>query len=196
VQTEKKTEILLGVATLANLCVVGWYFLIKPAPACTVPERTGETGMLQEMKEELFFRGLRDENRQGPLHAVAASSPRFVMRFSFRNCDLCIKSAFDELHRMEKDFGSENIFLAGTFLSSREFEIFEQSEKPFGFTCHNVPEALFGLHAERDADQPFFFVLFPDGEIRHVFFPMKEDVERTRKYLPMVQERYFVRKPQ
>ncbi len=188
-----KTEFLTGMATLANVSVVAWFFLVKPAQPqrCPVPSESNETEILQELKEDLFFRSLRDENRQALQAGPSASSPRLVMRFSFQNCDLCINSAFDELHRMEEELGTDNVLLAGTFRSPREFEIFRQSDRPFGFECHNLPEVYFDLHAERDASLPFFFVLFPDGAMRHIFFPMKEDIERTRKYLRAIRERYF-----
>ena len=146
---------------------------------------------MSELKEALFLRSLLDENRQSPANGIAGPGPRLLMRFSFHNCDLCINSAMAELHRMEKVFGEENILLAGTFPSEREYEIFRESGKSFAFSCTNVPTECFGLQAERDASQPFFFVLFPEGSIRHVFFPMKEDVGRTRKYLQVIYGRYF-----
>ena len=188
-----KTEFLTGLATLANISVVAWFFLVKPVqqPRCPVPAESNETDILQELQEELFFRSLRDENQQAPQARPSVASPRLVMRFSFQNCDLCINSAFEELHQMEEELGTDNVLLAGTFRSPREFEIFRQSDKPFGFECHNLPEMYFGLHAEQDASLPFFFLLFPDGAIRHVFFPMKEDVGRTQKYLRAIRERYF-----
>ena len=192
-----KTELLTGMATLANLSVVAWFFVVKPEQPQRSPvtPESNETKILpeilQKLKEDLFFRGLRDENRQALQIDPLAASPRLVMRFSFQNCDLCINSAFDEVHRMEEELGVDNVLLAGTFRSPREFDIFRQSDKPYRFECHNMPEIYFGLHAEQDASLPFFFVLFPDGAMRHVFFPMKEDVERTRKYLRTIRERYF-----
>ena len=188
-----KTEFFTGVATLANLSVVAWFFLVKPEQPQRSPvtPESNETKILQELKEDLFFRSLRDENQQALQVDPSAASPRLVMRFSFQNCDLCINSAFDELHQMEEELGTDNVLLAGTFRSPREYDIFGQSDKHFGFECHNVPGIYFGLHAEQDASLPFFFVLFPDGAVRHVFCPMKEDVERTRKYLRTIRERYF-----
>ncbi len=195
---ENKTELLLGMATLANLAVVAWYFLVKPEQPlrCPAPSQTMHTEILQELKDELFFRSLRDEHRQISPGGVSAAAPLLLLRFSFQNCDLCINSALGELQQMEKDLGRSNVMLAGTFLSPREFQIFDQSGKTAGFECHNVPEKYFGLHAEQDASLPFFFVLFPDGGIRHVFFPMKEDAGRTRKYLRAIQERYFTKPAQ
>lgn len=188
-----KTEFFTGVATLANLSVVAWFFLVKPEQPQRSPvtPESNETKILQELKEDLFFRSLRDENQQVLQVDPLAASPRLVMRFSFQNCDLCINSAFDELHQMEEELGTDNVLLAGTFRSPREYDIFGQSDKPFGFECRNLPGIYFGLHAEQDASLPFFFVLFPDGAVRHIFFPMKEDVERTRKYLRTIRERYF-----
>ena len=188
-----KTEYLLGVVTLVNLLVVAWIFLIKPSR----PERYADAPVAidhratSELKEALFFRSLLDENRESPANGIAGPGPRLLMRFSFHNCDLCINSAMAELHRMEKVFGAENILLAGTFPSEREYDIFRGSGKSFAFSCTNVPAEYFGLQAEHDASQPFFFVLFPGGSIRHVFFPMKEDTGRTRKYLQVIYERYF-----
>lgn len=193
-----KTAFLTGMATLANLCVVAWLFLVKPEQpqGCPVKPDRNETEILQDLKEEFFFRSLRDENRHTLPNSTSTTSPRLVMRFSFQNCDLCIKSAFNELHRMERELGTDNVLLAGTFRSPREFDIFGQSDHSFGFECQNFPEIYFGLHAEQEASLPFFFVLFPDGAIRHVFFPMKEDVERTRKYLRAMRERYFINQVQ
>jgi hypothetical protein len=194
VHFDNKTEYFLGIATLANLCVVAWFFFIKPPKPgrYPAPPVAVDCGATEGIKEDLFFRSLLDENRQSPSNTtIATSGPRLLMRFSFRNCDLCINSAIAELQRVEKAFGQENILLTGTFQSVREFEIFEGSGKSFAFSCVNVPADCFGLHAERDASQPFFFVLFPDGSVRHVFFPMKEEVGRTRKYLRVIGERYF-----
>lgn len=188
-----KTEYFLGIATLANLFIVAWIFFIKPFRPVKYPGPSvaGDNRALADLKEDLYFRGLLDEDRQSPPNGIVVPRPRLLMRFSFHNCDLCINSALAELHRMEKAFGQENVLLAGTFQSDREHDIFQGSGKSFAFSCINVPSECFGLQAEHDASQPFFFVLFPGGGVRHVFFPMKEDVGRTRKYLQVIHERYF-----
>ncbi|AEE50699.1 hypothetical protein [Haliscomenobacter hydrossis] len=139
-----------------------------------------------------------DENKKIQIDDIlrektrSSARPCLVIRFSFRNCDLCTKNVFDNIVPIcnALNLKYDHIQLLGTFLSDRDSLLF-QNRKQLPYHLNTVPENALGLQLEQDASYPFFFVLFPDGTARHVFIPIKEDVERTRRYLDIIRQKYF-----
>lgn len=146
---------------------------------------------LARVKDDLFFKSLLDESRILFSKRAPFIQPTLILRFSFRNCDLCRISSFFELERFKKEVSIKNFRVVGSFLNQRDFEAFKQIESGFSFEIEDVPENYFGLQLEQEAIYPFFFLLFPDGTARHVFIPIKEDVARTRQYLEIIRQKYF-----
>lgn len=182
---------LIFLATVLNLALLGAYWFAqqdqrrKPTPIQPSDDHTE----VFQLKEKLEFAALLDENHQW--QAGQTTSPQLILRFSFRNCDQCKVSAFYLLDKLRRKWGADRIAALGTFLSDRDFKVFQNAEQRFTLDFKQVPEQHFGLHLEQDAAYPFFFVLHPDGRITHVFVPVKEDVERSLRYLNFIEKKFF-----
>lgn len=186
-----RTVLALVVLSLANVSLLVINSLSKKAKHESFEKQMEGNKQIHNLEQNLYLKGLIDENRIVLHKEHASSHPVFVMLFSYMNCDLCKTSAFFEVERMTKKIGVDHLKVFGTFMSDRDFLVYKNVEKRFTFSVNKVPEKTFGLFNEEDASYPFFFVLFPDGTVQHVFIPMKEDVNRTRQYLDIIYQKYF-----
>ena len=182
-----KTYVLTAI-TMLNLGVLLVHFIPKTEKGLKENESSNEE--FHQHKESLFFQALADENKKSPPEVLLPSKPILIMRFSYRNCDLCLRSALFEMKKWKEAMGGSSVRIMGSFPKNRDFEIFQKTYEQFPFDYEHVPEEYFSLALEKEAQYPFFFLWFPDGSIHHVFLPMKEDVPRTRRFLAVIGSKY------
>jgi len=186
----KRTEFFLIVVTLINLGLVSTRLIkMKGVEAKESKKLIGDQRSILE--ENLFFHAMLDENQTINSGIELPREPNLVLRFSFRNCDICRNSALFEFKRLMDLTKSNRLKAIGSFMSPHDLKIFQETERQLSFNIANVSSDYFGLELEREASEPFFFVLFPDGSARHIFIPLKEDVPRTRRYLEIIRQKYF-----
>lgn len=182
-------EVLLIVITLINLGLVATRFLkIKE------PETSQNRAMFSEdsvLKENLFFNAMIDENKTIKKGIKLPEEPVLILRFSYRNCDVCRNSALFEFKRFRELTNSNRLKAMGSFMSNQDLKVFLKNEDQFSFNITNEANDYFGLELENKATEPFFFMLFPNGKAGHVFIPLKEDLPRTRRYLEIIYQKYF-----
>ncbi|WP_353484634.1 hypothetical protein [Haliscomenobacter sp.] len=182
---------LIVILTFVNLGILAFSFFSKKEEYSIQPEsnKNNEMYLLQKIS---YNNALLDDGVYVRTKNWKRSDPILVLRFSFRNCEQCKVSALFEMEKVSKSMNHGQFKVLGSFMNEKDFLVFKQNEKRFSFPIENVPENIFGLANEQSAAYPFFFVLFPDGTARHVFIPMKEDVERTRRYLEIIRQKYFI----
>jgi hypothetical protein len=155
------------------------------------PVSTSNESDNNDLNNNLYFSALRDENSNTFL-LDKPKNPTLCLRFSLRNCGSCTQSALNSLTYIgDNGIDPKYIRAYGTFLSKKNHYLFNVKQKITKIPILNVDDIYFHLALEKEAELPFFFVLFPDGTARHVFIPMKEDVERTRRYLEIIRQKYF-----
>ncbi len=189
----KKTEAFLILVTLINLGLFGVRFLKLNK---TEPEHYSQkTTTLEEAdkKENLFFNAMIDENKVIQKGIELPKEPILILRFSYRNCNICINSALSEFQRFSDSIQSNRTKVIGSFMSNRDLQLFLGSEKKFTFNITNEADDFLGLDLEKNASTPFFLVLFPDGSARHVFVPIMNDTLRTRRYLNIIHQKYYAK---
>jgi hypothetical protein len=193
----KTFNLLIALLTIVNIgvLVIRWQYLKNSQQNNVQAQATTVSTVEPNIKDGLYLRALIDENKKiAKQTSIKKQAPQLILRFSFRNCDACVRSALEELNQFVKTTGVDDAKAEGTFANERDFVIFKDIFNFNTFPILNLPEDQYQLQLEKDASDPFFFLLFPDGGVRHVFIPMKEDVERTRRYLAIIQEKYFSQK--
>lgn len=184
----KRIEMLMVCITLINLLVFGLRYLPIKQPT---PQKI-ENKEMEDLKDRVYLDALMDEDRPTLIVPTKTKEPILVLRFSYKNCNSCLRSAFFEVNRINNIINNKDrIRVLGSFKPERDFQIFEKYQTEFAFKIENLDENYFHLHLESRATYPFFFLLFPDGTASHVFIPLKEDVARTRQYLETITQKYF-----
>lgn len=117
-------------------------------------------------------------------------SPKLVLRFSHLSCDVCIDTALHILKRAETGFHEEDVTLMLTYNNVQDLRQFERVNQ-VRFPSVLIP-AIHPLSPADELNLPYFFVLLPGNRnLRHIFFPVKENPARTREYLRVIREKYF-----
>lgn len=195
----KRTEILLlGITALNVLCL--FFNFSNRASSREAQQATAlpANNTIIQKQIQLSEDAWVDENAKIVFddklkkEVLPLNQPYLALRFSFRNCDVCTKNAFDNLQVICDSLGldKKHVRLLGTFFNDRDSLLFKSRTKlPYDLVA--LPDNGLGLQLEQDPTYPFLFVLFPDGSARHVFVPLKEDVQRTRTYLSIIHRKYF-----
>lgn len=192
----KRTEILLLGITALNVLCLFFNFSNRASSreaqqVTALPANNTINQKLIQLSEDAWV----DENAKivfSDKFKLPENKPYLALRFSFRNCDACTKNAFDNLQIICDSLGldKKHVRLLGTFFNDRDSLLFKSRTKlPYDLVA--LPDNALGLQLEHDPTYPFIFVLFPDGRARHVFVPLKEDVQRTRTYLSIIHQKYF-----
>ncbi len=193
----KPFNLLIVLLTIVNIgaLVIRWQYLKNNQQNNVQAQVAAVPTVEPTIKDGLYLRALIDENKNVAEQAsIKKQAPQLILRFSFRNCDACVRSALEELNQFVKTTGVDGAKAEGTFANERDFVIFKDILNFNTLPISSLAEDKYQLQLEKDASDPFFFLLFPDGGVHHVFIPLKEDVERTRRYLAIIQEKYFSKK--
>lgn len=188
----KTVNWLLILLTLLNVGLLLFNYSTSSGKKITKSSKfsSSRKASLSDVKENYYFKSILDENRLTDIKPNKGNGPQFVMRFSHKNCDLCIKNCFFEVQHFMKQSNKWSYRIVGSFSYESDLDEYKRVWET-SLDIENVPESYFGLQLEQEISTPFFFVLFPDGSARHVFIPMKEDVQRTRTYLSIIYQKYF-----
>lgn len=142
-----------------------------------------------ELYMDLSFKALEDDGKTIK-EEIKIDKPVFCVRFSFTNCSDCVSNTLEIIKKWTAETNINKIMIYGTFFNDRDFEVFKD-KKSFNKNLYNVENKFLGLNLEGNSTSPFFFILFPDGSVHHVFIPIKENSERTYRYLEIIEKKYF-----
>jgi len=125
------------------------------------------------------------DNNQHQLGKLIAR-PTLVFRYSFKDCDMCIDSAYRTLEKTKLFSGKNAVFIT----DARSYRAFSIRAKATNFNlpvyCVQSDDMKgLGLPAENQ-NLPFFFVLGPDLVASKFFVPYKEMTAETNDYLNIV----------
>jgi hypothetical protein len=117
-------------------------------------------------------------------------TPKLIVRFSYLGCDVCVDSTIALLKYFEKSIGQDNILIWATYDNEANMKFFKNANR-IHYPIYLVRENEKVLDADIYTI-PYLFILTPhSGQINDLFFPLKENMNRTYQYLSIVSDKYF-----
>jgi len=103
------------------------------------------------------------------------------------NCNSCVELIIKELENFRDSIGVNNILYLSEYKRNRDMLIFKRinqiESELFNISSLNIP--IYKMN------EPFLFIVDPEGKIRCVFMPNKEDIKNIKLYLSIVRLKYF-----
>ncbi|MEA4820732.1 MAG: hypothetical protein VB122_00635 [Erysipelotrichales bacterium] len=112
----------------------------------------------------------------------------FVCRFSERCCKDCVLNAFSQLKKYSSFIMIDKVLFLGLYNTTKDFNWAKSNLDINNLQVYNSYE--FDIPAEK-LSYPYYFVLDSKLRILDVFFPDKNTPDITKKYLIMINEKYF-----
>jgi len=107
--------------------------------------------------------------------------PLLVLRIKQTNCSMCIESAIDQLSQ-DTRFTPANSILLVSYSNLRMINLLLKKYDLHFYYLTIMPDELSDFPVER-YESPYFFILYPNRELRHFFIPEKTYTEMTKEYL-------------
>jgi hypothetical protein len=118
------------------------------------------------------------------------AKPKLIVRFSYLGCNICVDSTMMLLKQFEKSIGKDNIIIWATYDNETNLKFFKNANR-IHYPTYLVKENEQVLEADKHTI-PYLFVVTPkSGQINDLFFPLKENMNRTYQYLNIVADKYF-----
>jgi len=118
------------------------------------------------------------------LKEIIGEKGRLVFRFSFADCDLCIRSCINSIKEFVNDSLVNNILIITDSFTERDFKL-KMAAENYGLKVYTLSDELLGLFLE-GKNLPFLFYLDEDLITHKVFLPFKEYPENTREYIQYI----------
>ncbi|GAB6011914.1 DUF1573 domain-containing protein [Viscerimonas tarda] len=119
----------------------------------------------------------------GNIHTIDSifKKPSLVIRFSERNCEVCIKS---EIELIDKSNIRNNVVGLASYSTSRALKLAKEKYNiqfpiyflPFGESLDLLPNSM------EEYGNPYLFLMSTNFHAKHVFFPSKEFPAISKKY--------------
>lgn len=115
---------------------------------------------------------------------------KIILKISHRNCTPCVDNELENLYRISKKIGIDQIVVLCESGNMREFTAyFKALEYPF--TCFYIAEENSLQDVIRQENVPFVFLMNRDLRIRNLFIPSKELPDYSKAYYNMMAIRYW-----
>jgi hypothetical protein len=115
------------------------------------------------------------------LDDIIAKRYKLVIRYSYIDCDLCVKKIMNVLKTVGAEQSLKDAIGFTNSNSDRDFLI-RSRENVYPVKLYNVTDGSIGLYME-NKNFPFMFVLTPEGRAIKFFTPSKENPEQITNYL-------------
>jgi hypothetical protein len=134
---------------------------------------------------------LGDEKKSLRAYRTQLGSPKLILRFSYLSCNVCVDSVLKMLKRPDIGWKTEDVVLLLTYSNLQDLRQFEHVNR-ITHESHLISTAD-RLNKADQLELPYMFVMIPESNnLLDVFFPLKENPARTRQYLNLIRNKYFL----
>jgi hypothetical protein len=183
--------------------------------SCTQKRQEQRAGSMDVLAYKVLLEGessvirysVRDENKYittvlrhiGPSESGNTDTISFnelknkiILRFTELNCEVCVDNTIKKLKELADKIGYSNIVIFASYKRPIYYQEWKKVND-INFKTYNISRDS-GLNLESEAvDRPYIFYVDHNCQVRNIFFPFKEDNERSTIYLNELARKYYTK---
>lgn len=146
----------------------------------------------EAINNELLFSAYEDDGRKIKTPLGDSGADMLVLRTTDTDCDLCIDSVMSVLKNGK--WGEKIRIQIWVDIKSPKSYFYDKPwyKQIVGVNFLTLPRASVGLLNSEKQNKPFFFMLSRTGGIiSHVYFPDVNNITNLKRYLAILEEKFF-----
>ncbi|ADV42754.1 hypothetical protein [Bacteroides helcogenes] len=133
---------------------------------------------------------VNEDDSQQKLSELFNDDYKLVFRFSYLHCSSCISSIFEELIKLSNDIPKDRFLIIGSYENKRAFLSFKKNHK-ISYPMYFVKEGTDKNKILEAENMPYFCLLNHDLVVQDLFIPLKEIPLYLKRYLKVIERKYF-----